>query len=586
MDFARQVKDSVDIVNVVGRYVRLRKAASSRWTGLCPFHQEKTPSFSVNSALNIYKCFGCGVAGDVITFVQEMERLTFWEALKLLAEQHGIPLPKRSNEADAETKLRGALYQMHEIAVDMFRNHLRSQQGQPARQYLSRRGLTPDLADTFQLGYSDPSGQMLLRRIEQEGFTPDQMRESSLFREREGGGGFYDAFRGRLMFPIHNESGKVIGFGGRALGDEDQPKYLNSRDSILYNKSNVLYNMNRAKDAIRRNGRAVLVEGYMDVIGVYSAGVQEVVASCGTALVNTQVRSIKRHTDSVVLNFDPDTAGVRATTERIPMLLAEHLKVRVVDLEDGLDPDEYVKKYGADAYQEKVAKAIAYFPWLADQARRKHGSSAEGRMEAVKSLLPALQDIPDSAERLAVADELADLVGLTPEERVRTGFRKAAQDRKSAVPHAAAQNQLPAREKILLQALLRSDEARHQVLPRLQEAHIAGFRSKTIFEILRRMVETDTPVDFAGLEGRLDNPQKALLHELVAADELEEGENGVTYLDRALACLEQMEAAQSAGSDNDLKTQIRAAERSGDFARALELMQKLSQRSIPRQDRP
>ncbi len=580
MDFARQVKDSVDIVGVVGRYVRLKKAASSRWSGLCPFHQERTPSFSVNSALNIYKCFGCGVAGDVIKFVQEMERLTFWEALKLLAEQHGIPLPKRTEAADAETKLRSALYQMHEIALEMFSNLLRSPAGSHARQYLGKRGLAPETVHTFQLGYSDPSGQALLRRLQQEGFTPDQLRESSLVREREGGNGFYDAFRGRLMFPIHNETGKVIGFGGRALNDEDQPKYLNSRDSLLYNKSHVLYNMHRAKDAIRRNGRTVLVEGYMDVIGVHSAGVHEVVASCGTALVNTQVRAVKRHSDIVILNFDPDSAGVRATIDRIPMLLAENLKVRIVDLEDGLDPDEYVKKYGADAYQDRVAKAVSYFPWLADQARRKYGSSAEGRVEAVKSLLPALQDIPDSAERLAVADELADLLGLSPEERVRTGFRKAAQDRKSAIPHSAQRAKLPAREKILLQALLQSEEARDIVLPRLPESDLAGFRTKAVFEVLRRMAESGVEIDFGTLEARLDNAVKPLLHELVTADELEEGEKGATHLDRALACLDQMESARSAGTENDLKTQIRAAERSGDFARALELMQMLPQRKL------
>lgn len=576
MDFARQVKDSVDIVSVVGRYMRLKKAASNRWTGLCPFHQERTPSFSVNSALNIYKCFGCGVSGDVFKFVQEVERVTFWEALKMLAEQHGIPLPKRSDAADADTRLRAALYQMHEIATEQFRGLLRSNSGGQVRQYLSRRGLTPDVVDMFQIGYSDPSGQMLLKRLQQEGFTPEQLRDSALVRERESGG-FYDSFRGRLMFPIHNESGKVIGFGGRALNDEDQPKYLNSRESLLYNKSNVLYNMHRAKEAIRRNQRAVLVEGYMDVVGVHAAGVHEVVAVCGTSLVNTQVRALKRHTDAVILNFDPDLAGVRATTDRIPMLLAEHLKVRVVDLEDGLDPDEFVKKYGAEVYQERVAKAVSYFPWLADQARRKHGSSAEGRIEAVKSLLPALQDIPDSAERLAVADELADLLGLTPEERVRTGFRKAAQDRKSAIPHSAQQARLPTLEKILLQALLQSAEAREAVLPRLVDADLASFRSRVVFEVLQRMVGADAEIDFASLEARLDNPNKSLLHELVTADELEEGENGASHLERALACVEQMERARTAGLKNDLKTQIRAAERAGDFATALQLMQELQE---------
>jgi len=582
MEFARQVKESVDIAAVVGRYVRLKKAAANRWTGLCPFHQERTPSFSVNTALGIYKCFGCGVAGDVIKFVQEIDRLTFWEALKQIADQHGIPLPKRTEAADAETRLRAALFQMHEIALELYSNQLRSPAGTQARQYIGRRGLKPDTVHTFQLGYSDPSGQTLLRRLQQEGFTPDQLRESALVREREGGGGFYDAFRGRLMFPIHNETGKVIGFGGRALNDDDQPKYLNSRDSLLYNKSHVLYNMHRAKEAIRRAGRAVLVEGYMDVIGVYSAGVHEVVASCGTALVNQQVRALKRHSDIVILNFDPDSAGVRATTERIPMLLAEHLKIRVVDLEDGLDPDEFVNRYGAEVYQDRIAKAAGYFPWLAAQARKKYGSSAEGRVEAVKSLLPALTDIPDNAERLAVADELADLLGLTPEERVRTGFRRAAQDRKSAIPHSASRQQaaLPAREKILLQAVLHSDEARDAVLRRLTQEDVAGMRARAVFETLLRMAESGAEIDFSALEARLDNAVKPLLHELVTADEFEEGDSGGTYLDRAEACMEQMESARQAGSENDLKSQIRAAERAGDFAKALELMQRLPQRKL------
>ena len=237
----------------------------------------------------------------------EIERISFFEALKLLAERNGIAMPKR-DYSDPDSKLRGALIEMHETAARVFQSNLNGPAGAQARQYLASRNVTPEQIAEFGLGLSDASGNQLVRQFESR-FALEQLEQSGLVAKRQEAAGYYDRFRGRLMFPIHNESGKVIGFGGRALRPGDEPKYLNSPETALYRKSYVLYNLHRAKDAIRKSDYAVLVEGYMDVIGVYSAGVHNVVASCGTSLTNTQVRALKRHSERIVVNFDPDTAG-------------------------------------------------------------------------------------------------------------------------------------------------------------------------------------------------------------------------------------------------------------------------------------
>ena len=343
MDFVEQLKSSVDIVQVIQEYVRLRKAGPTRYSGLCPFHKEKTPSFSVHAGHQFYKCFGCGAAGDVLKFVMEMERISFYEALKLLAERHGIPMPRRSEYSDPETKLRAALYQMHELAEEAFRTNLQGGVGTEAREYLDRRGVAPAISEEFGLGYAERSGRGLVRLFEKHNFTGEQMEASGLVLKRDDGS-FYDRFRHRLMFPIHNESAKIIGFGGRALDPGEQAKYLNSPETPIYRKSYVLYNLHRAKQGIRQSDRIVLVEGYMDVIGVYASGVHEVVASCGTALTSQQVQAMKRHSEKIVVNFDPDAAGANAAERSINMLLDESMHVRMVELDGGLDPDEYCKQ--------------------------------------------------------------------------------------------------------------------------------------------------------------------------------------------------------------------------------------------------
>lgn len=573
MDFVEQLKSSVDIVKVIGEYVSLKRVgAGPRYMGLCPFHTEKTPSFSVHQSHQFYKCFGCGAGGDVLKFVMEIEGLSFYEALKLLADRYGIPMPKRTDYADEKTKLRAAIFEMHEIAAAAFQANLAGNAGAEARQYLAKRGVSEALTNEFGLGLSDRSGQDLVRRFQQKSFTKEQMAASGLLLQRQEGGGFYDRFRGRLMFPIHNESGKIIAFGGRALGPQDEPKYLNSPETEIYTKGYVLYNLHRAKGAIRKLDRAILVEGYMDVIGVYGAGVHEVVASCGTALTSTQVRALKRHSDKIVVNFDPDAAGANASERSIQMLLDESLRVKVLQLEGDLDPDEYIKANGQDVYQSRVDNAPGYFYWLADRARARFDMhTTEGRVAALQFLLPVIQRMPDKLERAAVASDVAGYVGIEP-GMVLEHFRKAAAERSEA-PVQAQKDPIRPVEQLLLNALLSSRDIRDEIVPSLAEIpQIDQFTTRRIFQTLFSLHGSQPEFTFAELEARLEEADKALLASIVFSDELGDA---APKLDQARACVSALAAEVREARRAELRSRVREAERSGKIEEALHLTEEL-----------
>jgi DNA primase len=573
MDFVEQLKSSVDIVRTIESYgVKLKRMGSTgRYLGLCPFHTEKTPSFNVNTTMQRYKCFGCGVGGDVLNFVMELDRISFYEALKQLAETNAISMPKREF-SDPDSKLRGALFEMHEIAASTFQANLKSQAGTEARNYLGRRGVTPEQIEEFGLGVSDPSGQQLVRRFEGR-FPVETLEASGLVLKRHDSSGFFDRFRGRLMFPIHNESGKVIGFGGRALKSDEEPKYLNSSDSPLYTKRNVLYNLHRAKSFIYKSAHSILVEGYMDVIGVYSAGFRNVVASCGTALTNTQVRALRRHSDRIVVNFDPDTAGATAAEKSIQMLLDEAMHVRVLELDGDLDPDEYVKEAGADAYRNRLEKAPAYFHWLADRARKKFDMrTVDGRLEGFKFVAPSIQRISDRLERFAVANDVADYLGVD-EKLVRDYFAKGSEERRQTVRGA----QVPPYEHLLLNSLLVSQAARDAVIPELNSmAAVDRFVTKNVFRALFELHTESTGFRFSDLEGRLSDPDRDLLSTVVFADEVLEEEKAA---EQALSCLRSLKAQDPKSEVAALRAQIKAAERDGNLSEAMRLAEELDRRS-------
>ena len=568
MDFVDQLKSQVRIEDVVGEYVKLRKSGPSRYMGLCPFHNEKTPSFTVHVVHQFYKCFSCGAGGDVVKFVMEKEGLSFWEALKQLAERYGIPLPKRSQYSDEDSRQRGSAFEMHEMAQEAFRANLESAAGETARAYLARRGVTPETIAQFGLGYAERSGQALVRMFGKRNFPSAQMEQSGLVGKRDDGS-FYDRFRNRLMFPIHNESGKIIGFGGRALSADDTPKYLNSPETAIYKKSSVLYNLHRAKETIRKQDRVILVEGYMDAIGVTAAGVANVVASCGTSLTAPQVQAMKRHSARIAVNFDPDAPGANAAERSIGLLLEEGMQVRIVELDGGLDPDEYCRDRGAAAYQQRLDEAKGYFYWLADRARAKHDvRSSEGVVAVLNALLPAVEKVTDPLQRSAIANDLASYIGV-PQGMVLDSFRKTAASRQEK-PMERPKIALRHDERLLLNAILADEDVGKEIVGQLQQSDaVAGFASRRVFQAALSLVSAGGRLSFENLHARLEEADQNLLAEAVL-----EGEPEVTP-GAVAAAMESIRRSQERGLRDQIKARIREAERGGNWEEALRLAAEL-----------
>lgn len=570
MDFVEQVRTSVNIVDVVGEHVRLRRNGINRYTGLCPFHTEKNPSFTVHAVLQIYKCFSCGAGGDVFKFVMESQGLSFYEALKYLAERNGIPIPKRSQYADEDSRQRASVLQLHEIAQDAFRAGLAGAAGETARAYLAKRGVAPETIEHFGLGYSERSGRALLRIFEQRGITADQIEQAGLAGRRQDGS-LYDRFRNRLMFPIHNEQGKIIAFGGRALSPDDEPKYLNSPETPIYKKSHVLYNLHRAKEAIRKQDRVILVEGYMDAIGVTAAGFRPVVASCGTALTAQHVKALKHHSHNIVVNFDPDAPGANAAEKSVNMLLEEGMHVRIMELDGELDPDEYCKERGAAAYEERLKTAKGYFYWLADRARTKYDvHTSEGVVSVLNSLLPSVQRIADPLERTAMADDLAAYIH-APRGMVLDNFRKAAatrQERAIERPKIA----LRPDERMILNAVFCDPEIGAEIVDELKSIEAIGrFPSRKIFQTVFVLQESSGRIRFDEVNARLEEADQNLLADAVLREEVPSSREEV------LAAIASMRRSENEDRRKDLKARIRESERAGNWHEAVRLAGELKE---------
>jgi DNA primase len=576
MDFAEQLKSQLNIVDVIQQYVALKRQGSgARYVGLCPFHSENTPSFNVNGTLGFYKCFGCEAKGDVFKFIQERENLTFPETLKLLAERYGIPMPERHRSDDAETRKRAALFEMQEIAATAFQDNFRSSAGADARQYVEGRNVSKESMDEFRVGLSDASGQQLIKKLQK--FGNALMEESGLVGKREDGS-FYDRFRGRLMFPIHNEAGKIIGFGGRALRPDDKPKYMNSPGTPLYNKSTVLYNLHRAKTEARKNSRMILVEGYMDVIGVYAAGIKEVVAASGTAFHADQVRMVKRqvaqsgNAGQVILNFDSDKAGGESTEKRISSFLAEGMRVKVLEIPGELDPDEYIQQNGADAYRKLLSNASSYFHWLADRTRNKFDmGTVEGRVDAFKFLWPTIQQVSDKLERSAIADEVAGYLNLD-RETIRQQFKKtprAEAPRPRAVSSAVAPN-----EKLLLACLLASTDARTAIRHYVGDGDpLKGMELRPIFSAIVSFNEEARRFSLEDIVNQLEPHFQRILTE-IGFGELPVAEDGAAA--QALDCLRALENKAVATHMETLRRRVQELEKAGDFEGAMKVAEELN----------
>jgi DNA primase len=578
------VRQQADIVRVVGDYIKLKKSGAQNFSGLCPFHQEKTPSFSVNVARQFYHCFGCGASGDVFSFVQKMENISFPEAIRFIAQKFDIKLPKMeyaSEHEAADAKLRAQLVDIHERACKFFEEQLRRPEGAHARQYLAGRGLSDETIRAFRIGYAPDSGFLLKDRLKGE-FGEELLRASGLFSWKEGAeaGGIYSKFRNRVIFPIAQENGKIIAFTGRTLATDEKagPKYLNSPETPIYSKSRVLYNLDRAKEAIRHLKYTIIVEGQMDCISVFAAGFHNVVASSGTAFSETQVRLLARFSKDIVVNFDPDTAGANATEKSIGMLVAEEFKIKILRLEEGYDPDLFIRKRGAEAYAKALIKSPNYFDYLVDRALRSFPvKTPEGKKNAVNYLLPHVQRLPNRIERDSLANDIAQKLGIDSAV-LRMEFRAAAVRRgnsPSVGAQAAPDAQITPAEKILVRAvssLAREDAGlRRSALQALRAERLhVGLGVESLLEALLlgsgSAEQEGRPADPMSLP--LSEEDRALLVRIIMReDELLTEE----LLEGAVDALRRR--GHLAQRENEIKRGIVEAERTNDVAALLRLKQ-------------
>ena len=496
-NFKETLKQQADIVRIVGDYVKLKKSGAQNFSGLCPFHSEKTPSFNVHTTRQYYYCFGCGEKGDVFTFIQKAENITFPESVRLIAQKLGVPMPKVTFSSPAEARdaqTRMALLDVHLRAAAFFQECLRRPEGANAREYLKSRGLDADTIARFRIGYAPDSGFLLRDALRRE-FDEELLRESGLFSWKEGGSrqpsavsgqpqqeqvlrsaqdnnsgegvaenrelrtenspAIYSKFRNRVMFPICNDQGKVIAFTGRTLSTDEKagPKYLNSPETAIYSKSRVLFNLDNAKEAIRKLEYSILVEGQMDCISVYAAGFHNVIASSGTAFTELQAKLLGRFSKNVIVNFDPDTAGARATERTLGLLVEEEFNIRVVTLETGFDPDLFIRRKGKDAYGAVLKNSQKYFDYLIDRARAMFPArNPESKVKAVNHLLPHIQRVPSRIVRDELAMEISQKLGIDSAV-LRQELKHAATSRSTIQVKATAEAQITGAERVLIRAL-------------------------------------------------------------------------------------------------------------------------------------
>lgn len=581
--FAQTVKQQADIVRVVGDYVKLRKSGAN-WSALCPFHKEKSGSFYLYPGTASFYCFGCHAHGDVFSFVMKMDSVSFPEAVRTVATKLGIALPRRewsSPEEAHEAGLRRQLIDVHEAATQYFQQNLQSPEAARAREYISGRGLSAEAVKTFRIGYAPESFNDMRDRL-LKFFPEEALRASGLFswKEQEDAEGntqagtMYARFRKRVMFPICNDTGKVIAFTGRLLDTNDPKaggKYVNSPETPLYTKGHVLFNLDKAKLAVKETDSVILVEGQMDCISAFMAGIGNVIAISGSKFTEHQVRLLGRFTKRVVLSFDGDAPGIDAAEATAGPLIEEGFEVRVVVLPEGLDPDAFMKQHGLAEYAKALRGAVPAWDFLIERAREQFGTrTPEARVKALNFLLPHIRRIPNSIVRSQVAENAAQKLGIES-SLVRQELKQAAEHRLESV-RAAQPQAVSEVERILLCALVlpEADSARALAAEKLG-AHPQWFEdlpTASVMEVLVSGPAPEKPLDAA--------PDEASRMLLASALHVSSEVNGPEHESSTLqvaSALESLHERYLERCSRDLRLQMSEAQRRGDSAMLMQLMQ-------------
>ncbi len=577
--FIDDLKRQADIVRVIQDYVQLKKKGAN-WMACCPFHKEKTPSFSVSPTKEIFYCFGCHKGGSVFNFVMEMERVAFPEAIKIVAEKSGMPLPKLIDDSRYEARKAESdqVIELNKWALEWWEQQLESSaEGKIARDYLKQREIADETRQTFRLAYAPDSWDALSIYLRQKGATQEQIDKSGLVVKKEDGGS-YDRFRGRLIFPVMDIQGRPIAFGGRTLKDEDA-KYINSPETTAYVKGRNLFGLNLTRDEIRRQGFAILVEGFLDLVVPYQFGIRNVVASLGTALTPDQVKLLGRFARKVVVNYDGDPAGVQAAKKAIEILLAEDLEVKVLVLPDGTDPDEFIRKFGLIEYQRQRGEAQPHIQFVIDQAVRDRNLHRPAeKADAVEEVLPYIRAVRSRIQKREYFDIAMDALRISDAalrrelwHSLRLGPDSTRTEQKIV---RRAQVKPTVAEEQLLELLLADGQLRHKLLPRLEAEDYDDLPTAGIFRALVESERAGSAVDFDFLSRSIEGDPIAdfLPALLMSAPDDAEAEQPEIRESTAQKCIDALRLMQVDRRIGDLMAEMAAAERNG----ATELLDKLS----------
>ncbi|QQS48850.1 MAG: DNA primase [Acidobacteriota bacterium] len=558
--FSDELRNQADILRIIGDYVSLKKKGSSYWA-CCPFHNEKSPSFHVNPGKQFFKCFGCGKAGDVFSFVMEIEGCPFPEAVKTVAEKSGVQLPRLEESPGYEERdrLRSEILQINQWATEFFEENLiQTTEGRAARAYLEKRGISDETRRAFRLGYAPNKWDACGDYLKSRGATRSQIEQSGLVTIKENRSGYYDRFRGRLMFPICDTQGRVVAFGGRLLGD-GEPKYLNSPETAVYTKGDHLFGLGHSRDSIRRRGHAVLVEGYLDFLIPFQAGVTQLVASLGTALTESQVRLLGRYTRRVVVNFDPDSAGVAATKRSLELLVAQGFQVNVLTLPDNLDPDEYIRAHGPQSYLKILKSSQPFLDYIVQEAIGKHDQSRpEGKVETINAILPYLRLVRDRIERAEQFERIADRLRIDS-KLIREEFKKAADTRQETISDRVTTSMIAVKpaEKKLLECLLNHATIRRSLLDEITDEDLEGLRTRALFNLILDFERQGRDLTYPAIVQQLDDQDLArdLLPSLMHGDDFgKSDENSPAQQHRSSAEREARESLDSLRSIHSIIT--------------------------------
>ena len=570
-----EIRDRTDIVTVISDHVVLKKVGKN-FKGLCPFHSEKTPSFSVSPDKRIYHCFGCGVGGNVFKFLMEIQSISFPEVLKVLAERAGIPLPRNSSDhsTDPGHKERESLRKLNEAATRYFQSLLKNPEGGlSARNYLTSRHFDAETLERYRVGWAAPTWKGLLTHVQQKSsVTQEQLLKSGLIIKKEDSSTVYDRFRGRVIFPIKDLHSNIIGFGGRSINEEDQPKYLNSPETLLYQKSETLFGMDQAKQAIRKENQVILVEGYFDQMRTVQHGVEYVVATCGTALTAKQASMLRNHAETAILIFDSDSAGRSAAEKGFDILLEHGMNVKIVVLPDGQDPDSFIQEQGAESFLEKIRNAKPFMESYIDAlVRESPGQTPADKVKMANQILPLLAKIKNTVERSAWLEKFTSKTNIDDRTFLKELSKALTQNQPRMAETKSELAPLLNLEKHLVHLILSDKETAQMVLLEVDPEDFSDPILKNIAQTCRQKIDNDEDLRIDQLLGQTEDPETRNVLSRLGLDSVEFESPERTMKD----CIGKFKNIHLKSKIKDLKLQRLDAAKAGQVERSQELQAQL-----------